>query len=68
MFTTIARRAITIAAVASACWLAAACQSTSVTGPTSGTHLRAPTALHDDDPSTCVNGYVIVNGHTYCNP
>jgi hypothetical protein len=24
--------------------------------------------MHDDDPSTCVNGYVIVNGHTYCNP
>jgi hypothetical protein len=35
-------------------------------GPTQPNVVRGRQAAHDDDPSTCANGWIVVQGHIYC--
>ena len=62
------RRRALAAAVVLLASVGAGCESASVVGPSVPSQRAARHALHDDDPATCRNGYIITNGHIYCNP
>jgi len=64
------RRCAVVAALVLVSVLGAGCQSADVAAPRAPQQRAASAvrAAHDDDPATCRNGYIITDGHIYCNP